>query len=159
MPYVLAHPHGHSSPLRVERPDRVAVLHEPFLVEQAVRRQEHLPVDMADAPVGATQGRVQRRVVVPVPELFVEADRDVHRRRGGEGMLRRQIPMQGTSRHGQLANTALQEVPRQCGFRKDDEAWWSCEPGGLREDPTDTPQVPGVVTLDRPDLRHQQRQG
>ena len=48
MPRIFAHEHRRAPPRRVERADLVAALDETLFVEQAVRRQKSLPMDVQD---------------------------------------------------------------------------------------------------------------
>ena len=85
VPRILADEHRRASPRRVERADLAAALDEPLLVEQAVRRQEHLAMDVANRAARLAERDVHRAVVQLVVPDLVEAERDVERPRRRDG--------------------------------------------------------------------------
>ena len=80
MPRVLADQHRHSAETRVERGEMPAAREEAFLVEHAVRRQEHLAVHVHDAMRRFRDLEVQRRVIERAAGVLEKADDDVDRR-------------------------------------------------------------------------------
>ena len=80
MPGVLADEDRRPAPAGVERLHAPARLDEPLLVEDAVRGQEDLAVDVPDAGIWAAQRGVQPGVEQPVLVHLVEAEGDVERR-------------------------------------------------------------------------------
>ena len=72
VPRVLAHEHRRAAPRRVERAHLIAALDEPLFIEQAIRRQETLPMNVQD--LGAVQRRGQARQILGFGEYgFLES--------------------------------------------------------------------------------------
>ena len=106
---------------RIERLHAAARLDEPLLVEDAVGRQEHLPVDVPDAGVGAAERGVQRRSCT----AGSGAPRRIRGRRRAAGPWRpgadRQVVEQPFGGDRQIAHAALEEVAGERRLGRDDE--------------------------------------
>ena len=148
MPRILADQHGRAAPRRVERADGVAALDEPLLVEQAVRREEVLPVHVQDLRRAAA-AHVREAVVQVAFELLVESDHRVDRRaavrRGESGG-----ELAGGQRH--LANAALDEVAGERRLGKLHHVRARIERGRLREHLAYPAEVALNVPLPWPEL-------
>ncbi len=117
VPRLLADQHAHPPEPRVEGPKLRPRLHEASLVEDPVRGEEHLAVDVADTPPLGPGLEVGDAVVEPSPPALVEADDDVRRVRG-RAPERLGQPLDGQRR---FRDPSLEEVPREGGFGKHEE--------------------------------------
>ena len=149
MPRVLADEHRGAAPRRVERTDLVAALDESLLVEQSVRRQERLAVNVQDLG-RASAPHVRQAVVQVAIELLVEPDHGVDRR--AAGMRRRSPAASSAAAERHLADAALDEVAGQRRFGKLHHlrAWF--ERGRLREHLAHAAQVALDVPFPRTEL-------
>ena len=77
----------------------------------------HVP----DAGIAAAKRRIQRRVVDVIAVALVEAERHFQVGRAALAMHPGQVVEEPLRLHGQVANTALEEVPGEGAFRPDDE--------------------------------------
>ena len=100
---------------RRRRPQEIARGEEPPLVEQAVRRQEQLPVDVPDLAVLEQRRRDEQAVVGRLLD-----ERDDGRQAVGRGGERRQARI--VEAHRDLRREVLEQVAGQAELREDDEA-------------------------------------
>src|SRR3954453_24230864 len=77
MPGILTDQDCRPAPWSIERLHTPAGFDEALFVEDSVRWQENLSMDVPDAGCGTTQARVQARGIEPVPVDLIEAERDV----------------------------------------------------------------------------------
>src|SRR6185312_14989371 len=120
VPGVLTDEHGAATPRCVECPERLTALDEPFLVEQSVRRQEVLPVDVPYQRRGAADPHPHRAVVEDVVPDLVKAEYDLER---PVGCLRDRVAVHAlqigrlrAGREREFANSALEEISGECGL-------------------------------------------
>src|SRR4029079_9686036 len=82
LPRVLAHEHGCAPPRRIERANRAPTLDKSLFVEQSVRWEEHLAMNLANTRLAVAEVDVHGAVVQLVVPDFVEPKRDVERLAG-----------------------------------------------------------------------------
>jgi hypothetical protein len=115
MPEVLAHREPQPDPQpRRRRPQDVARGEEPPLVEQAVRRQEQLAVDVADLAVLEQRRRDEEAVVAGLLD-------ERHDRREAVGLGRERRETRVVEPDRDLRGEVLQEVASEPQLREDDE--------------------------------------
>jgi hypothetical protein len=135
--------------------DVAPALDEALFVEQAVRRQEDLPVHVADERHRLAERDVERAVVQLVPPDLVEPDADVDRRPRAVNAM--QVGGETTSRDRVLANAPLEEVPAERRLGEAHEAGARLERGGLRQQLPDPGEIAGVVALPWLELGERER--
>ena len=119
MPRIFADKHAHPPNRRVEGADRLAALHEALLVEQAVRRQKYLAMNVMNDRLGAPERHVQRAVIELVLPDLVEAHRHVERRAwSGLRVDARQISRDLTGGLRLFADAPFEEVSGKRGLRQ-----------------------------------------
>src|SRR6185503_17872401 len=125
MPRVLAHENRCAAPRSIERAHLVPSFYESLLVEQPIRRQEVLPMDMKDLRLGGAEAHVECAVVQCVAPFLVEPEHHIYRRSRGQCIpvrvlkIARELP--GGDR--QVPNCSFDEVP-SCG------RLWKLDDGG-----------------------------
>src|SRR5258708_5289576 len=149
MPSILAHEHGRAAPGCVKGTNVESAFDKSLLVEQAVGRQEHLPVNVMNHRIAGAQGDVHRTVVQRIAPHFIEADHDIRPMRGPDrrpiGLI--EVAGQRSRRNGVVSHSALEEVSCQRRLREHEQArpWGD----GLqpREKLTQTGKIHGIVDL------------
>ena len=104
-------------------------------------------MDVHDPRVGAAEGGVERGVMEAVVVDFVEADRDLHRRRTALGVLSGQVGEELLGREGQFLHPALEEIAGQGCLGKHHQLRRLFPPGHLGEDGAESGQVLGIPAL------------
>ena len=100
-----------------------------------------------DPGIGTAQPGVQRRIVEIAAVLLVEADGHVHRRRLGRSVLRLELREQRAGAHGQIADTAFEQVTGQGGFGEQQQVGRVLPARQPREQAADPPDILGVIPL------------
>jgi hypothetical protein len=121
VPRVLTDQHGGAAPPGIECLNAAARFDEPLLVEDTVGGQKDFPVNVADAGIGSAECGIEAGIVEPVPMHFIEAECDVEGGNAGLRMLSAQIIEQLIRRYREIAYTALEEVPGERGFGRNDQ--------------------------------------
>src|SRR5438445_4904 len=154
MPGVFADQHRRASPLGVECSHLESTVDEPFLIEQPVRRQEELAVDMPDEGLFASQRHIERTIIEGVVPHLVEPNAHIQLPRGTNcgGVLRLQVAREGAGGQRDIADSSFDEVSAERGLRKDSDIGPRIEGINLRKNPSQTGEVGSVVALSRLEL-------
>jgi hypothetical protein len=111
-------------PTSIERLHAAAGLDEALLVEDPVGGKKDLAVNVPNPGVWPAERSVEARVIKSIPMDFVEAERNIDRRRAGFFVLAAEVIEQPIGRNREISNTTLQEVAGQRRFRCDDQLRW-----------------------------------
>jgi hypothetical protein len=158
VPGIFADENRGTPPWRVERPHFKATLYEPLLVEEPVRWEKVLPMDVENFRLPATETDVRGAVVQRVSPLLVEAQHDVHRLRLAQRLAIRRIEVTRELAGGdrQISNAPFHEVSRRRGLGELYHGRPGRQCGGAREQAADAGDVRGVVAFTRPELDDRQ---
>ncbi len=120
---VLADQQRHPAEARLEHLEPPPAREEPLLVEDAVRRQEHLAVHVRDAMAVRRDLEVERRVVVRPAGVLVETEGDVDRSVAGAARVPKAcyLARDGLRVAREIVERALEEVARQGSLGQDDQ--------------------------------------
>src|SRR5690349_8860005 len=151
MPGILADEYRGSAPRRVERPHLVTPFDETLLVEQPVRREKILPVDVQDFRLAVAESDVGSAVVERVAPLLVKPDYDIHRTWRRDCCAKRgvEVPSKLSGRDGEISNGAFNEVAAHGRLGKLHDLRSRLECVGTRQDVADARDVGCVVALAR----------
>ena len=157
VPRVLADEHRGPAPRRVKGSLRVPTLDEPLFIEEAIRRQEVLAMNMKDASRTIAQPHVGDAVVQVVAPLLVKAHHDIQRTAGpvvlgSVGIRLVEIAGQCAGGDGHVTHAAFHEVAAQHRFREMHDLRMRRQHAHLREDVTQAVQVRAIIALVRVQL-------
>ena len=122
MASIFADQEGHRAKRRRENPEFAPPRKKSLLVKDAVRRQEHLAMDVHDALALRLDVQVQRAVVVRPGLVLIESADDVDALPGaGIAPRRREIGREAFRRQREIVDRAFEEVPGQRRFGENDQ--------------------------------------
>jgi len=156
VPGIFADEHRGPAPIGVESAYLEAAVHESFLVEQAVGREEELSVDVPDDRLAAAprQRHIERTIIEGVVPDLVEPNAHIERPwcSNSRGVLRVKVPGQRTGGHRNVADSAFHEVSGERGFGEDRDVGTGLERVYLRKNTGEAGEVGGIVALTRLEL-------
>ena len=152
VPGILTDQESSAAPPGIERLHRPARFDEPLLVEHAIGREEHFPVHVPDARVGAAERGIEAGVEQPVLVHLVESEGDVERRGLRVAVLAGEVVEQLFGAEGQVAHAALEEIAGEGGLGRHDQLGRLRRRRGLAEDVAEPAEVLLVGTLAGPQL-------